>query len=409
MTSTTTASHYRRLLRRPRYPGFVLTVGLSRTSGAMFNTAGVLLVLTRTHSAALAGLTAAATVVPGAITGPVLGAWMDIAVRRRVLVVIDQLLSAIALVAILALAGHAPGWTVPAVAVLYSLTRPFTTGSFFSALAELAGPELIDAASAIEATSLNVAVVVGPGLAGVLTALVGAASTVEVQIALTLVVAALVAINPAFEARPVEQAANLADAVRTGLTALARHPVLRATAVSSSLAAFGWGLMIVGFPLYAVHLLHARAASSGYLWAAIAGGSIIGTFIFGAPSIARAALSYLAIALSALLWPLGGSILAGVALITATGVLEGPAYAGSIALRQRAAPPAVRGQVMTTISSMTAAALSAGAALGGLVSSPRTLIWMLVAINLVAAGFLAWVWNTAGGERSHVRASAGVQ
>src|SRR5450759_5307459 len=83
---------FRRLLRRPRYPGFVLTVSLSRTSSAMFNTAGVLLVLARTGSAPLAGLTAAATVVPGELTGPVLGAWLDVVNRRRLLVVLDQLL-----------------------------------------------------------------------------------------------------------------------------------------------------------------------------------------------------------------------------------------------------------------------------------------------------------------------------
>ncbi len=375
-------------MRRPRYPGFVLTVVLSRVSGAMFTTAGVLLVLTRTHSAPLAGLTAAATVVPGAVMGPLFGAWLDVAHRRRLLVVIDQLLSVMALVGILALAGHAADWTVPAVAVLYSVTRPLSTGSFVSALAELAGAELLDAASAIEATSLNVAVVIGPALAGVLAGAVGAARTVELQVALTLVVAVLVAVNPAFEARSAQRAASLRDAMRTGLRALARQPVLRATALASSLAAFGWGLMIVGFPLYAVRELHAPANASGYLWAAVAGGSIVGTFAFrGAPSLGRAALSYLAIALSALLWPLAAALGAGVALITLTGVLEGPAYSGMIALRQRHAPPAVRGQVMTTLNSFGGIAIAAGSAVGGLVSSPVALILILVVVNVAAAGF----------------------
>ncbi len=388
MASQQNPDAYRRLVQRPRYPGFVLTVALSRVSSAMFNTAGVLLVLTRTHSAPLAGLTAAATVVPGAVMGPLFGAWLDVAHRRRLLVVTDQLLSAAGLIGILALAGHAPNWTVPAVAVLYSVTRPLSTGSFFSVLAELAGPELLDAASAIEATSLNVAVVIGPALAGVLAGAVGATRTVELQIALTLVVAVLVAANPAFEVRSEHRAASLVEAMRTGLGALARHPVLRATSLASSLAAFGWGLMIVGFPLYAVRELHAPAHASGYLWAAVAGGSIVGTFAFrGAPNLARAALSYLAIALSALLWPLAAALGAGVALITLTGVLEGPAYSGMIALRQRHAPPAVRGQVMTTLNSFSGIAIAAGSAVGGLVSSPVELILILVLVNVAAAGF----------------------
>ena len=161
--------------------------------------------------------------MPGALTGPLLGAWLDVAHRRRVLIVADQLLSVVGLLAIVALAGHAPNWTVPAVAVLYSLTRPFSQGSFFSALAEIAGPELLDQASAIEATSLNLAVIVGPAMAGALAGVIGAAETVEVQAALTLVVAALVAVNPAFEARSGGACRRACrHALRTGLRALAK-------------------------------------------------------------------------------------------------------------------------------------------------------------------------------------------
>jgi hypothetical protein len=385
-----TRSTYRPLLGRPGYPGFVLTVSLSRVSATMFNTAGVLLVLVRTHSAALAGLTAAATIIPGAVSGPLLGAWLDVAQRRRLLVVSDQLLSIAGLVGMLILAGHAPNWTVPVVAVLYSFTRPFSSGSFSSALAELAGTDLLDAASAVEATSLNLAVVIGPVLAGVMSGVVGPAAAVEVQVALTLVVALLIAVNPAFEVRPAVRVTSLRAAVGAGLTVLVRHPILRATTISSTAAAFGWGLMLVGFPLYAVRTLHAPAHASGYLWAALAGGSIVGTFGFrGRPSLARSAASYLAIGLSALLWLLGASLIAGVALMTLTGVLDGPAYSGAIALRQRHAPPAVRAQVMTTLTSLSGVALSAGGAVGGLVSSPGTLILAFVAVNLAAAGSCA--------------------
>jgi MFS family permease len=153
---------YRALLRRQGYASFAATVFVSRVTGAMFTVTGVLLVLERTGSATLAGLTSAAAVLPGAVSGPLLGAWLDVVARRRVLVVLDQLLSAVALVALVLLAGHAPNWTLPAVAVLYSVTRPFSMGTFFSALAELAGMELLGPASAVEASSLNLAFIVGP-------------------------------------------------------------------------------------------------------------------------------------------------------------------------------------------------------------------------------------------------------
>ena len=322
---------FRRLWRRPGYPGFVLTVALSRTSAMMFNTAGVLLVLGRTGSAPLAGATAAAAVVPGALTGPVLGAWLDVVDRRRLLIVFDQLLSVVALLAIVALAGHAPGWTIPAAAVAYSVTRPLSSGTFFSALAEIAGPELLDQASAVEATSLNLAVIIGPALAGLLAGVIGVARTVELQAALTVLVAALVAVNPAFEARGIDRSESVSHALRTGLRALVRERVLLATSFSSSMAAFGWGLMMVGFPLYAVQTLNSRANASGYLWAAVAAGSILGTFaLHRPPGLRRVGFSYGILGLSALLWPLAGTLAVGIALIGLTGFLEGPAYSGRL-------------------------------------------------------------------------------
>jgi MFS family permease len=389
---TPTAASYVSLLRRPRYPGFVLTVLLARVSGTMFITTGVLLVLARTGSAPLAGATAAASTLPGALSGPVLGAWLDVARRRRVLIVADQLLTVAGLVAIVVLAGHAPGWTVPAAAVVYSVTRPFSSGSFFSALAELAGPELLDAASAIEASSLNVSFLVGPALGGVLAGAAGPAAAIEVQAGLTLLVLVLIAINPAFEVRPEQVATTISEALRDGVRALRSEPLLRASGIGSVLAAFGWGLMMVGFPLYAVRTLHAPAHNSGFMWAAVALGSTLGTFVLrGDHSRARISISYAVLGASALLWPLAHALALGVLLIGVTGFLEGPAYSGTIALRQRLTPPAVRAQVMTTLSGSALVAASLSAAIGGLIHRPLPLILAFTAINFVAAVSVAGV------------------
>ncbi len=383
---TDSRGEYAALLGRPRYPSFVLTVSLSRVTDAMFITSGVLLVLERTGSAGLAGLTAAASTLPGALSGPLLGAWMDVARRRRLLIVSDQLLSVVALLAIVALAGHAPDWTVPAVAVFYGITRPFSAGSFVSALAEVAGDALLDRASAIEATSMNLGIVVGPALAGALAGAIGAARVVELQAGLTLVVAGLIAANPVFEARSPTRPASLRQALRAGTRALLGHPVLRSISAASVLANVSWGLMTVAFPLYAAQRLHAGAHASGYLWAAVAVGSILGTFaLAGTPSARRVGLSYGALALSALLWPLAGTLLAGFLLVTLTGVLEGPAYSGTIAVRQRQVPAAVRGQVFNTLGSLSMGAIALGSAVGGLLHDPVTTILVFTAVNLVAA------------------------
>ncbi len=383
---TTPLASYRALLRRPGYASFAATVFLSRVTGAMFTVTGVLLVLERTGSAALAGLTSAAAVLPGAVSGPLLGAWLDVVARRRVLVVVDQLLSALALVSLVLLAGHGPNWTLPLVAVLYSITRPFSMGTFFSALAELAGVELLGPASALEASSLNLAFIVGPGLAGVLAGASGAAEVVLLQAAAAVIVAVLIACNPAFEARPQDRAEGVADALRTGLGALAHDAVLRATSVATTLAASGWGLMVVGFPLLAARSLHAGAHAGGYLWAAIGAGSILGTVaISGSRSLQRVAISYLTLGISALAWPLAHSLVLGVALVGLTGFLEGPAFSGTIAIRQRETPPAVRAQVLTTMASLGLVASSLGAAIGGALHSPDASILAFLVVNALAA------------------------
>jgi MFS family permease len=269
---------YTRLLRRPRYRGFVLTVALARVSSTMFNVAGVLLVFDRTGSVSITGLTAAAAVLPGALAGPLLGAWLDVIRRRRVLIVGDQLLSAASLLLMLGLAGHAPDWTLPLVGVLYSITGPFSIGGFYAAMVEITGTDLLDPASRIEATSLNLAFVVGPALAGILIGILGVAPTVEVQVGITTIVAGLIALNPAFGAQPAERTPGVLDAVRTGMRVLVHTAELRAAVIGSALSSAGWGLMIVGFPLYCTEILGVPAHNGGYLWAALGVGSIVGTF-----------------------------------------------------------------------------------------------------------------------------------
>ena len=380
---------YGALMRRPGYAGFLGTVWLSRLTGSMFITTGVLLVLVRTGSTALAGGTAAVGTVTWAVMAPIGGAWLDVAHHRRALIVLDHALTVVGLIAMVLLAGHAPGWTLLADSVLLSVTRPFSVGGFFSAIAELAGADLLDLASNLEATSMNLSFVVGPALAGVIAGAIGAAAAIWVQAGLTAVAGLAIAGHRVFDVRAADRAASAREALAAGFRALRSEPVLMRTACSSMLAMFGWGLMIVGFPIYAVGVLHAGAHASGYLWAGIGLGSMVGTFaLAGRPTLRRVGASYAVLGLSALLWPLAATLWLGVLLITVTGFLEGPAYSGTIALRQRFTPPAVRASTHSSINAATLLANAAGSALAGLVHRTWVIVACFVAINL-AAGALA--------------------
>lgn len=385
----------RALAARPGYPGFALTLALSQTAQFMFAVAGVVLVLDRTGSPALAGATAAAAVLPGALTGPLLGAWLDVTSHRRSLIVADKLLSAAALIALVGLAGQAPNWTLPAVAVAYSITSPLSTGSFAGALPELAGAELLSLATAVQATSINVAVVLGPALAGVLAGIVPIGRVVELQAAITVLTALLVAINPAFDLRAAQRSRSTRHALSAGLSALGRERLLRTGLVTNSLGAFGWGLMMVGFPVYAVHSLNSGHNAAGYLWAALAVGSIAGTALFARGiDPRRMAVSYVGYAASALLWLLADSLGLAIGLVLLTGVLEGPGFTGAIGLPQRLAPAHARSAVLSTWLSVTSGSMALGQLLGGAITGTTgsaTIAIVLLAAAGVTGGSLLWI------------------
>ena len=98
----------------------------------MFSVGVVLLVLERTGSAALAGATVACVTLPSILSGPVLGAWLDLTGRRRTIMVIDQILMATSLVLLVTLTGTAPNWCVPLLALIAGVTYPLSFGGFTS-------------------------------------------------------------------------------------------------------------------------------------------------------------------------------------------------------------------------------------------------------------------------------------
>src|SRR5438093_12683285 len=117
-----------RLRRQPGYPLFWATATITRLADEMYSVGIVLLILERTGSAGLAGATVAAVTLPSIVSGPLLGAWLDRTGRRRGVMMLDQVLAATSLVGIVALAGNAPNWTLPLVALLAGVTWPLSFG-----------------------------------------------------------------------------------------------------------------------------------------------------------------------------------------------------------------------------------------------------------------------------------------
>jgi MFS family permease len=90
---------YRGLLRVRAYPALISAVALAGLANSMSQVGVVIYLLDATHSAAIAGAGAAAQLLPGILTGPFVGAWLDRTHARVRGIVATQLLRALLLFA----------------------------------------------------------------------------------------------------------------------------------------------------------------------------------------------------------------------------------------------------------------------------------------------------------------------
>jgi predicted MFS family arabinose efflux permease len=361
----------RRLRRHPGYPLFYVTATVTRFADEMFSVGVVLLVLERTGSAALAGATVAAITLPSVVTGPVLGAWLDRAGdRRRQAMILDQLLAATSIVGIVLLAGNAPDWTVPAVAVVAGITWPLSFGGFTSLIPVIVPDRLLAQANALEATSFNVAIIAGPALAGTISALWSPAASLLTEAALTVGAIALIARVRAMDAAPTASTEPIAAIVRAGLRHLVRTPVLRGVSAAGALGLGGLGLLTVAFPFFAAEELGASRSVAGYMWASFAAGSMVGALLlvrlqtrWRPERVMLGAILGLGVVMFT--WPLAASVPVALALIALGGVVDGPGLSSQFAARQRWTPSRLLGQIFTTAASMKVGAFALGAAVAG--------------------------------------------
>ncbi|HYZ29609.1 MAG TPA: MFS transporter [Thermoleophilaceae bacterium] len=384
------------LRRSHGYPQFLAAATVARLADEMFAVGVVLLVLERTDSPSLAGGTVAAATLPGMLSGPVIGAWLDRTGRRSLIYKVDRLLLSAVLVAILLAAGHTPNFVVPLLAFVTGLTLPVTLTGFTSMLPLIVEQETLPSANAVEAASLNVALIGGPALAGVTAGLGGPPAAIVVEIALTLVALVLILRIPDLNRGAAEEPLPLGRLVADGLRHIRHDRVLRIVSAAGVVNNTGWGVLMVVFPLWAAADLDASRSASGAIWAAFASGSLVGALAL-ARIQARHAQEWVLFAgmvvmgAGMLTWELAGSLPVALVLVVLTAVVEGPAMAAVFSIRQQRTPPGLQAQVMGTLGSIQIGAFAIGSAIGGpLVAGfgPRVCI-VIVGAAIVLAGAIS--------------------
>jgi MFS family permease len=280
------AGTIRAALRHRDFRALLAGQAVSQFGDFLYNVALITLVYQRTGSATWAGVTSAARVVPLLVAGPIGGIVADRFDRRRVLVSCDLarllLMLALALVA----AWHLPVVLAPVLAALATTAAAPSIPSVAGVTSRLVPDADLPGANAARSVFTAAAVILGPGLGGVLLlvsptlAFVINAATFAVSVACVLAVRA----DDAFTVtRPANGAARTGLPVpgllrdfAEGAVALRRHPAAVRLLGADMACSFVLGTESVLF------VLVTRSAGLGlngyaFMFAALGVGGMAGT------------------------------------------------------------------------------------------------------------------------------------
>ena len=253
--------------------------------------------------------------------------------------------------------------------------------ALFPDLASLAGLRL-ERANAAYQTVQRLAQLIGPALAGVLIALLGASNVLWVDAATFAVSAGLIAAGvPGCRAAPMtrpEEASRPRPGRRyltetlTGLRFLWRDRLLRTLAVAVAVTnALDAPLFAVALPVYALEVF-GSATALGLMEAGFGAGAVTGALAFatiGHRLPRRPAFIGGFALLSLPLWVLATAPSLPVAVIASAlvGLVAGPINPILMTVRQERVPVALRGRVFGTFTAIALVAMPAGMLLGGVV------------------------------------------
>lgn len=357
-------------------------------------------VLATTNSPARAGIVAAAGLIPIAIAGVAGGVLVDRFGDRRMAIVSD--LASAAPTAAIPLLYATVGLPFVVLVVLVVLGALLDTpgnaarSSLQPDLAIAAGLQL-ERANAWEAITRRMATLIGAPLSGLLIAAVGASNVLWINAASFVVSAAIMllfvprTIGRVIEHRSAHTNERGLRAALGGLSFVARDPLLRGIVII--MAAGG----MLAEPVYAVILpvfareVYGSALDLGILFAALAGGSILGAAAVAwkgqfLPRRTMLLTSYTVRALTFWVLLLQPHLFVVAAAIVINATLFEPSNPMVTTLMQERIPVALRGRVFGAVASLAVIAMPVGMVFYGWVLSTFGLmsgLWILASVNLL--------------------------
>ncbi|MFJ4670079.1 MFS transporter [Kitasatospora purpeofusca] len=358
-------------------------------------------VVTLDASPFMVGVLTASAWVPWLFLGLLAGAWVDRWPRLKVMLVCDLLL--LVLFASVPVAGWFDALTMAQlilVALLAGAVKVFFSTAYGAVLPALVAKDDLLEANVKLRSGDSAAEIAGPGLAGLLSQVFGAASGLLAD-AITYLVSAvcLAGIKVKETPPPVAERRGILREIGEGVRFLAGDPFLRNLALFGAVGNLGLNGIQAVQTIFLVRSVGVSPGGIGAVFAVVSVGGLAGAALAG--RIARRfgtarglLLCELVAAPFILLLPLAGSRLplavSAVAWSVAVcGVIAGNVLAGSF--YQSYCPPAMIGRIRASASTVNFSAIPIGALLGGWlgeVLGARTTIWIMAGVLLSAGAVL---------------------
>jgi MFS transporter, DHA3 family, macrolide efflux protein len=324
----------------------------------------------------LVGAAVAAYSLPGAVGAVALRRWLS-GRRGARLVFANAVLRAVALglIGCLALAGRLDPAGYVALLGVSSLLSAWGMAGKYTLIADLLPAGQRVAGNTVFGLADQLSLMIGPALAGVITALTGPAVVIALDAASWVVLAvsyARIAPLAAQLAPAVAPPASSPVATPGGLGAWAMirsSPALPGLLALSFVFYLLYGPVEVALPVHVADNLHGSAALLGAFWAVFGVGAVTGAL--AAPFLRRwpvwPTMTGIVLGWGLALVPLGlpTPLWVGLAAFFAGAVIWGPWTSLSMAVFQDACPPGALAQVIAARSSLLILAAPLGTALGG--------------------------------------------
>jgi len=335
--------------------------------------------------------------LPAILTSMAIGSLID-RFQPRAIITIDNGLRTliIGLIPSLYWFGLLELWMLFLLTFLAGMLVPATEVGSRSVLPELVEDKDLDAANMLWSFSLNLSLIIGPAVAGLLVASFGGPSVLFID-AVTFAVMALVAITiPNVERSKFSLQAPLSE--RLGLRLLWDMKIVRYTTLLSLVFFFSYGPLEAAMPVYSDAILQTDARGYGFLWSALAVGALIGTL--SSTTLSKRMRLGIALPLIALLW--GASLLPmaftnklwlACGLLFLGGLMWGPYTPMETTLLQRNVPKEQLGRVFGARSTLLTGGSPLGLAVGGILLAfvPATSVITFSALACILVGLVGLI------------------